>query len=312
MSLTVIHPGVLSLLQDRGRRGQQHLGLTTGGPLDATAFQHCNRLLQNPPDCTVIEISVGGLQATAQVDTFICLTGAAMSLHINGEERPSWEVQALRAGDSIRIGFAHSGCRAYLGVADGFNIKPSFGSSATVVRECIGGLHGTALCAGDRLPCATVTRRRRFYLPDADRPRYHNKLTVRVIPGYQQHHFSRQEKRNFFGKPYRVSAQCDRMGYRLEGPTIRCNLSGLLSEGICFGAIQIPPDGQPIVLLNDRQTIGGYPKIGAALSLDAARLAQLTAGATVYFTPISVHTARRALQMAEHFILARPLRERQA
>ena len=102
------------------------------------------------------------------------------------------------------------------------------------------------------------------------------------------------------------------MGYRLEGPAIHCDIGGILSEGICFGAIQLPPDGQPIVLLNDRQTIGGYPKIGAALSLDAARLTQLTPGGTVHFAPISPHTARRALQLAQRFILHRPLQEHQA
>jgi biotin-dependent carboxylase-like uncharacterized protein len=312
MSLTVTQPGVLSLLQDSGRRGQYRLGLTTGGPMDGEAFHYCNRLLQNTPGSTAIEISAGGLEATAHVDTFICLTGAPMPLHVNDEERESWEVHRVRAGDIIRVGFARTGCRGYLGVAGGFAVEPCFGSTATVVREAIGGLKGEALCAGDLLPCAAVTRRRRYFLPAAERPRYQDTLTVRVIPGYQQGNFSRREQRRFFGRPYRVSTQCDRMGYRLEGPAIACDIEGILSEGICFGAIQIPPDGQPIVLLNDRQTIGGYPKIGAALSLDAARLAQMTAGGTVYFAPITPHTARRALELAGRFTLARPLRERGA
>ncbi len=102
------------------------------------------------------------------------------------------------------------------------------------------------------------------------------------------------------------------MGYRLEGPAIACDIEGILSEGICFGAIQLPPDGQPIVLLNDRQTIGGYPKIGAALSLDAARMSQLVPGCSVHFAPISVHTAHRALRLAQRFALQLPLHERPA
>jgi biotin-dependent carboxylase-like uncharacterized protein len=312
VSLSVTQPGVLSLLQDGGRRGLHRLGLTTGGPLDGEAFYYCNRLLQNAQGSTAIEISAGGLEATAEVDTFICLTGAPMALHINDEEHALWEVHPVRAGDNIHVGFARNGCRGYLGVADGFTIEPSFGSTATVVRERIGGLDGNALRAGDRVPCPAVTQRRRYFLPEAEQPRYQNTLTVRVIPGYQQSHFSRREQRRFFGRPYRVSTQCDRMGYRLEGAAIRCDIDGMLSEGICLGAIQIPPDGQPIVLLNDRQTIGGYPKIGAALSLDAARLAQMTAGGTVHFTPISPHTARRALELAERFTLARPFMERGA
>ncbi len=310
--MTVLQSGVLSLLQDSGRRGQHRLGLTTGGPLDSEAFHYCNRLLQNPLGSTVIEVSVGGLQLSIQVDTFVCVTGADMPLSINGEEKALWAVHPVAAGDILHLGFARSGCRAYLGVAQGFNIAPSFGSSATVMREKIGGLHGDRLHAGDELPCSPVIGRKCLFLPVPDQPRYQNTLTVRVIPGYQQRHFNRTEQRRFFGSRFRVSERCDRMGYRLEGPTIDCDIDGILSEGICHGAIQIPPDGQPIVLLNDRQTIGGYPKIGTALSLDAARLSQLTAGCSVHFAPITLHTAHRALDLAQRFTLQRPLRERQA
>jgi biotin-dependent carboxylase-like uncharacterized protein len=235
-----------------------------------------------------------------------------MPLTINGEEHGLWEVHRVRPGASIRVGFAKSGCRSYLGVADGFLLAPSFGSTATVVREHIGGLRGERLCAGDMLPCATVGARKRLFLAEGDRPRYQNTLTVRVVPGYQQRHFSRAQQRRFFGSTYRVSERCDRMGYRLEGPEISCALEGILSEGICSGAIQIPPDGQPIVLLNDRQTIGGYPKIGAALSLDTARLSQLRPGHSVHFAPITPHTAHKALRLAQRFGLQKPLRERPA
>lgn len=310
MSMTVLQPGMLSLLQDAGRHGYHRLGLSNGGPMDGEAYHYCNRLLQNPAGATVIEISAGGLQLATEVDSFICLTGATMPLDINGQARALWEVQPVAAGDIIHIGFARTGCRAYLGVAGGFTVAPSFGSTATVVREHIGGLRGEALRSGDRLPCAASAARRRLYLREKDQPRYQNTLTVRVIPGYQQRHFNRTEQRRFFGSTYRVSQRCDRMGYRLEGPAIDCDISGILSEGICFGAIQIPPDGQPIVLLNDRQTIGGYPKIGAALSLDAARLSQLAAGSSVHFAPVTVHTAQRALDLARRFTLQKPLLER--
>jgi allophanate hydrolase subunit 2 len=168
------------------------------------------------------------------------------------------------------------------------------------------------LRAGDALPCPAVDERPLLYLPRADQPRYQDTLTVRVIPGYQQHLFSRREQRRFFGGPYRVSERCDRMGYRLEGPAIHCAADGILSEGICLGAIQLPPDGQPIVLLNDRQTIGGYPKIGSALSLDLSRLAQMTPGGTVHFAAISPGAAHRALDLARRFVLKRPLKVRGA
>lgn len=309
MGLLVLQPGILSLLQDSGRYGQHRLGLTNGGPLDPEAFDLCNRLLGNGSNATAIEISIGGLQLQAQVDTFICLTGASMPLAINSEEAAPWQVHRVRAQDAITLGYATRGCRSYLGVADGFAVEPSFGSTATVVREKIGGLHGGKLQAGDQLPCAPCDERKLLGLPLAHQPRYQNTLTVRVVPGYQQQYFSRQQQRIFFGSTYTVSERCDRMGYRLEGPAIDCELSTLLSEGICFGSVQVPPDGQPIVLLNDRQTIGGYPKIGTVLSLDAARLSQLVQGSTVHFAPIGLHTARKALQLAQRFAHSRPVRE---
>ena len=159
MSLTVTQPGILSLLQDGGRVGQHRIGLTNGGPLDPQAFACCNQLLQNPTGATAVEISFGGLQLEATVDTYICLTGAVMTLRINNQEQPRWEVLAVKAGDSIGIEFAEQGCRAYLGVAGGFQIPESFGSTATVVREKIGGLTGDKLQAGDQLPCAEVPQR---------------------------------------------------------------------------------------------------------------------------------------------------------
>ena len=310
MSLQVVQPGILSLLQDSGRQGQHRIGLTNGGPLDREAYYYNNRLLENAQDSTAIELSFGGLQLEAQEDTFICVTGATMPLRINGAEQPLWEVLPVKAGDRIALDFAQSGCRAYLGVAGGFQVEPSFGSTATVMRESIGGLHGDKLHAGDILPCEATTSRRRLYLPLFRQPRYQQILTVRVIPGYQQHHFSRLQQRRFFSHAFTVSDRCDRMGYRLEGPAIACDIEGILSEGICFGAIQIPADGQPIVLLNDRQTIGGYPKIGSALSLDAARLTQLTPGGTVHFAPVSPHGAHNALHLAVSFARRQTLLER--
>lgn len=311
MSLKVIQPGLLSLLQDRGRFGRHRIGLTSGGPLDVEAYDYCNRLLGNAGDSTVIEVSFGGLELEAQCDTFLCVTGAEMPFTINGTEQPQWEVVPVRGGDRVRLDFAQRGCRAYLGVAGGLDVGPSFGSTATVVREKIGGLRGDKLQAGDLLPCAATAKCRRLFLPGEWRPRYQDTVTVRVIPGYQQARFGRLQQRRFFSHRYTVSDRCDRMGYRLEGPAIECDIDGILSEGICAGAIQIPADGQPIVLLADRQTIGGYPKIGSALSLDTSRLAQMTPGGAVHFAPITPYGAHNALHLAASFRRRLPLKERQ-
>ena len=309
MTLEVIQPGILSLLQDRGRFGRHRIGLTNGGPLDPHAFAWCNRLLDNDPNATVVEVSFGGARFRSRVDTFVCVTGATMPLRINNRELPRWAVHPVAAGDEISLDFADSGCRAYLGVADGFSVAPSFGSTATVMREAIGGLCGDKLRAGDLLTCAAVAQRKRHYLHPASQPRYQDRVTVRVIPGYQQARFSRLQQRRFFSHAYTVSERSDRMGYRLEGPAIHCDIDGILSEGICAGAVQIPADGQPIVLLNDRQTIGGYPKIGSALSLDTARLAQLRPGGTVHFAPISPHGAHNALHLAHSQALRKTMLE---
>lgn len=306
--MRVLSPGILSLIQDQGRRGHYRLGLTDGGPLDPVAHALCNRLLQNPADAASVEVTLGGLELEVGVDTWICVTGATTPLSINGRERPRWQTLRVSAGDRVALGHAESGCRAYLGVANGFRVPRVFGSCATVLREGLGGLNGDRLQEGDTLPCDTVPERRPLRL-SAAQPHYPRGATLRVIPGYQQAHFPRLQQRRFFALPFSVSQRADRMGYRLEGPAIECQIEGILSEGICQGAIQIPADGQPIVLLNDRQTIGGYPKIGAALSLDCARLAQQTPGAPVYFTPISQHEAHNALHLARVFEANRQLQE---
>ncbi|MFN2166586.1 MAG: biotin-dependent carboxyltransferase family protein [Anaerolineae bacterium] len=312
MSLEVIQPGLMSLLQDRGRFGQQRIGLTSGGPLDPEAYTLANRLLDNDANATALEVSFGGLVLRATVDTFFCVTGAAMPLRINDAPCERWRVHPVSAGDEIALDFAEAGCRAYLAVAGGFQVQPQFGSTSTVAREGIGGLAGGKLQPGDLLPCATVTARPLRHLPREHQPHYGRDVTLRVVPGYQQAHFSRLQQRRLFSHRYTVSDRCDRMGYRLEGPAISCDIEGILSEGICFGAIQIPADGQPIVLLNDRQTIGGYPKIGAALSLDVARLAQLTPGANVHFAAITPHAAHNALHLAAHRLHHLPLPEYRA
>ncbi|EAQ99432.1 biotin-dependent carboxyltransferase family protein [Congregibacter litoralis] len=298
-TLEVLQPGLLSLLQDRGRFAQAAIGLTTGGPMDFIAASLANRLLQNDANATLIEVSFGGLSLRANDDSQIAVTGATLPLTVNGKERPMWSVIDLHAGDEISLGFSTTGCRSYLSVAGGLAINDSFGSTSTVIREGIGGLNGGKLETGDCLPVHPGDRVPLLWYPPRLRPSYHHRATVRVVPGYQHARFSRLEQRRFFGSDYTVSDRCDRMGYRLEGPPIQCDIQGILSEGIAPGAIQIPADGQPIVLLNDRQTIGGYPKIGCALSLDSAALAQLRPGDTVTFAAISEHRAHNALHLAE-------------
>jgi len=288
---SVKQPGLLSLLHDRGRFGTHNLGLTTGGPLDFGAFDWANRLLGNESNSTCLEISFGGLVLQAEVNTSFAITGATAPCKLNGSPVDQWRSHDIHAGDQLEIGFASHGTRIYLAVLGGFLIAPSFGSSSTVLREKIGGLHGDKLQAGDHLPCTSGQLTQAFYLPEAERPIYGDAATLRVVPGYQQSAFSPVQHWRFFNTEYQLTERCDRMGFRLEGENVHSDMVGMLSEGICLGAIQIPADGQPIVLMNDRQTIGGYPKIGAVIAEDVARLAQLAAGARVHFEKISIEQA---------------------
>lgn len=297
----VLKPGFLTLITDRGRFGYHRIGLTTGGPVDPMAFRWANRLLGNDDNASLLEASFGGLSLEAQVDTALVLTGANAPLSINGVDAEMWRSHAIKAGDKIELGFATEGCRSYLAVAGGFNIDAEFGSSATVARESIGGLNGEKLSAGDVLPCVSHTGHPLKVLPEASRPSYSDDISLRVIPGYQQQHFSRYQQRLFFSSEYEVSDRCDRMGYRLTGAEIKPSIDGILSEGICLGAIQVPADGQPIVLLNDRQTIGGYPKIGSVVSLDVARLGQCMPGVKLRFEPVTIDSAHNALCLAESY-----------
>lgn len=296
----VIQPGIHSLLQDHGRFGHHSIGLTTGGPMDSQSFQWANRLCQNSPQCAAIEVTIGGLVLEAKINTSIALTGAAIPLSINKQPAALWQTHRIKAGDRIELGFAQAGSRGYLAVAGGFQASCSFGSQSTVPREGLGGLYqdGRPLQAADQLPCQKLQQQppqHRLPLQKRSLPSADNSAHCRVILGYQQQAFSRVQKQLFFSSSYQVTDSSDRMGYRLNGPAIKPSVDGILSEGICLGAIQVPADGQPIVLLADRQTIGGYPKMGSVLSLDLGKLSQVTPGGTVSFEPINIEQAHNLL-----------------
>ena len=291
----VSDPGILSLIQDAGRFGAFNLGLTNGGPADSLAFYWANRLCGNALNATAIEVNLGGLQLKAQIDCIVAVTGAPMPLTINGQAKACWQSLLIKAGDTIHLGYTAVGVRSYLAVAGGFAVKASFGSTATVCRESVGGLNGGKLLKHDVLPCQVLSEaddsQTQWMLAENDQPRYVNEVILHTVIGYQQAHFSDIEKRSFFSSEYHISQHWDRMGYRLQGRAIKSDVNGILSEGICYGAVQIPADGQPIVLLNDRQTIGGYPKIGSVISQDCAKLSQLRQGDKVHFEPISMSAA---------------------
>ena len=313
-AFTVIQPGILSLLQDSGRFGKHNIGLTNGGPLDKQSFDWANRLLNNDNDACVIEASIGGLVLKASMDTQIAITGGDAEVSINQTVVDSWQTHNIKIGDTISFGFAKTNTRHYLAVKGGFQTDAMFGSRATVVREKLGGIDGNALKAGDEIPCLTNAQNavdsQNYSVNYHDRPSHirsndsSKNINLRVVLAYQHKTFTDLQKARFFNHDFTLTDKCDRMGFRLSGPSIQSSLhtneGGMLSEGICYGAIQIPADGQAIVLLNDRQTIGGYPKIGSVFSLDIPKLTQRLPGTKLSFEAITMDEAQQQLLLADY------------
>ena len=301
--LKVIKPGVLTLVQDLGRFAYQHIGLSPGGAADEHAFLWANRLLDNRSNSPALEICFGGLQLEALANTNIAITGAEMNATINDQPIENWQTHALKVGDKLSFAHATSGIRSYLAIQDGFQLQPSFGSVATVMREKMGGLDGdgSPLKTDDFLPCSenkpTLTTR----VPPVFIPDYQQPLVLSVIPGEQTDQFDETELEKLYHWIYRISPQSDRMGIRLEGEPIKPRVQGIISEGIAYGTIQLPPDGQPIILLKDRQTMGGYPKLGTLFVLDAFLLSQQQANTEVRFTQISLEEAQEKLRYFYRF-----------
>ena len=298
---TVVNPGMFSLIQDAGRHGFHNIGITTGGPFDNYSFNWANRLCDNLESAACLEILVGGLVLESNISTQIAITGADAPIKINDKSVDGWRTQNISVGDQISIGYASAGCRSYLAVAGGIQCPQIFGSASTVKREKLGGLHknGQALMQGDLLPCNASQVKITRSVAEQYRPQFDGDVAeIRMILGYQQSQFETSQLDRFFTAVYTISQQSDRMGYRLEGPAISTSNNEMLSEGICLGAIQIPADGQPIILLCDRQTIGGYPKIGSVFSQDIAKLAQLMPGRKIRFKAIDIEQAQILLRQS--------------
>lgn len=287
-ALEVLHPGMLTLIQDTGRLGVASLGLSQGGPVDMHAYCWANYLVGNAMDCPQLEVTLGQASFQAQATMVCAITGADMAVTVDGEPLASWQSFILHQGQVLKFGYARTGLRAYLAVKGGFALPPVLGSVAAVPRNQLGGTGGGApLAQGDQLPVAAgapgVTdfeskQAAPRYIPD-----YTASVRLRVMESYQCDHFSDEVKQRFYSSDYQVSQQSDRMGCRLEGPGVQATVDGIVSEAIAYGAIQIPPNGQPIILLNDRQTLGGYPKLGCIARVDMPRLAQARPGTTVQF-----------------------------
>jgi biotin-dependent carboxylase-like uncharacterized protein len=293
LSFIVLNNPILTTIQDRGRFGLTHLGITPSGAADMFAYTIANQLLDNPTDTNSLEIFHGYITLKATKDTTIALSGASGEIFINEVRVRTWQSYQVKKDDIIKVTKLTDGMILYLSVKNGFSISKILRSNSTTIKENIGGIDGSKIVKGITLPYDKTypfTKRR---LKEKYIPSYPNSLELRVILSYQHHSFSKEEKEKFFTSQYKVSNEISRMGYKLQGKPLKSNLNGIISEGISFGSIQIPNDGQPIILLKERQTIGGYPKIGVVLASDCYKLAQAKPNTTITFQQISMEEASK-------------------
>ncbi|MGE8486431.1 MAG: biotin-dependent carboxyltransferase family protein [Pseudomonas sp.] len=293
--LTIEASTPLCLLQDAGRFGVRHLGVTQGGGLDWRSMSWANWLLGNGLDASVIEITLGGFSVVAEDDCLLALAGADLGAQIDGQPLAPWRSFKLGKGQRLQFTQPLLGARAYLAAPGGFDAPKVLGSTATVVREELGGLDGMgrALAKGSSLKYSTEAPLLVRELPREHVPDFNLDTPLDLVLGAQIGEFSGQSLFDAFNSAWTLDSRADRMGIRLLGTALQYQGQPMISEGIPLGAVQVPPDGQPIVLLNDRQTIGGYPRLGALTPLALARLAQCLPGAKVRLKPVVQDVAHR-------------------
>lgn len=292
--LTIEASTPLCLLQDAGRFGVRHLGVTQGGAADWCSMGWANWLLGNGLDVPVIEITLGGFTVVAEEDCLLALAGADLGALIDGQALAPWRSFKLSKGQTLQFTQPLLGARAYLAAPGGFDAPKVLGSSATVVREELGGLDGMGLplAKGSMLSYHGEAAQLRE-VTHQQQPDLRSNEPLDLVLGAQIGQFSGQSLFDVFNSVWTLDSRADRMGIRLLGKALQYQGLPMISEGIALGAVQVPPDGQPIVLLNDRQTIGGYPRLGALTPLAVARLAQRLPGAQVRLRPVVQEVAHR-------------------
>jgi biotin-dependent carboxylase-like uncharacterized protein len=304
--LRVLSAGPGATLQDGGRHGYLRFGVTAAGAMDRLAHATANLAVGNPADATAIEISVGGIEVTAEAGPLrIAIAGGEFALSLDGRPLPPAVVLHLEEGAVLKIRAGANGSWCYLAVGGSFIVPKVLGSHATHTRTGFGGVNGRALAAGDRLGIersgSSQPSIAAIVAPWLDR----TFDTIRVVLGPQHDFFADDQIAAFLAGPWTVSARSDRMAYFLDGPRLtHARGFNIVSDGIAMGAIQVPGDGRPIALMADRQSTGGYPKIATIIGPDLGRLAQARPGTVFKFTAVSIEEAVAA-RRGEAALLAR-------
>lgn len=298
MSITVLNPGLLTTVQDQGRVGYQQFGVSVSGVMDPRSAALANILAGNDQGEAVLECTMMGPQLRFDRANVVAITGGDLGPTLDGKPLPGYQAVAVRAGQLLKFTAPKAGCRCFIAFAGGLDIPLTMGSRSTYMKAKIGGFQGRKLEKGDqigfRAPVETLPRMedRRLSPEFVPRP----VQTLRVVIGPQDDAFTDAGLQTFLSETYTVTPEFDRMGCRLDGPAIAHRDSGdIISDGIAFGAIQVPSAGTPIIMLADRQTTGGYTKIAAVITADFRVLAQLKAGDKVRFVQVPVEYAQYLL-----------------
>jgi biotin-dependent carboxylase-like uncharacterized protein len=309
--LHVIDPGPLLTVQDRGRFGFEAMGIPRGGAMDLFAYDWANRLALNSEDAAVLEMMLLGAKLTPSKDCWLATTGAE-GVTVDGVERPGWAGFWVRAGSTLAVR-RPTGARAYVAVNGGVQAEPVLGSRSTDLESGFGGFEGRALRRGDAVPVgrSEVPHGRHLILRHPRPPRLQRPLVANVVPGPREAEFERGALETLLESTYTVSPQSNHMGLRLDGQRIPAPpRGGRISEPMPVGGVQITPAGQPIVLLNSRGTIGGYPLLATLITESVWRMGQARPGDQIVFRCITIDEAqamRRALAGAEREPVLYPL-----
>jgi antagonist of KipI len=315
MTFTVIKPGLLTTVQDQGRPGWQGQGIPVGGAVDAFAARVANALVGNDDGAAVLEMAVQGPQLRAEQDGLVAICGSGLGLSIGGVDVPSDRPVRVRAGDLLACAPRPAGSRAWLAVAGGIEVPLVFGSRSTYVRGRVGGFEGRPLIAGDVVPAGSPSPWAVAVARDLDaqtsrhvawsvKPETLGRVAaaggLRIVRAPEWDRFSGEARELICTTSYVVTKDADRMGMRLEGATLELSEPREeISSGMNVGIVQVPPSGQPIVLLVGRQSVGGYPRIAAVVTADHGRLAQMRPGDALAFSEVTVPEAHRLLVARE-------------
>jgi len=304
----VLSPGFLTTVQDEGRFGHRSIGMPIAGALDQYSYRVANLLVGNDRNAACLEITFLGPTLKVLGSAMIALTGGAFQATLNDKPLPQWQAVEVKENDMITVSEIATGFRGYLAVAGGFDVPSVMGSRSTYLRGKIGGFEGRPLQAGDKLkiglPLEDAQRYTGKLIPSEYIPRYDASgiVTLRVIMGPQEHCFSQKGLQDFLMSTYTVTSESDRMGCRLEETSVEHLSKGhaqIISDGIPLGAVQIPGDGMPIVMLADGQTTGGYPKIATVCTVDLPLVSQCKPGDKVHFLEITQDEAISLLKEQE-------------